>query len=98
MTSNVYDETKEIRQMDLLHILDVRIDKMKWFKEYEKESMARRSIITHAISSHPCLTWRHIVLNLQKYGYNEVAAEITRRYIVGQSFSQIFYIEMAGLI
>ena len=52
--------------------------------QYQSDDQRSEALISHTISTHPCLSWNLLASRLQRYGYSEAAAEVTRKYVKGQ--------------
>lgn len=74
-TVHVMQVLKRVSSMDYTKVLDAPLG-MFHFHSHE-------AIVSHALKNHPCLTWRRLSNNLQKYGYSEVAAEVAKKYVRG---------------
>ena len=84
-THNVVEMTKAVEYYMLLHLLNLSYDKSSGIEDqYQSEEQQCEALIAHALSTHPCMSWKLITRGLQQEGYNEAAAEVTRKYVKGQ--------------
>ena len=66
-------------------VLNVSGDKWSEIKvQYQSDEQRCEAMIAHALSTHPCMSWKLIARGLQRCGYSEVAAEVTKKYVKGQ--------------
>ena len=52
--------------------------------QYQSDEQRCEALIAHALSTHPCMSWKLIARGLQQEGYREAAADVTRKYVKGQ--------------
>ena len=52
--------------------------------QYQSDDQRSEALISHTISTHPCLSWNILASVLQQWGYSEAAAEVTRKYVKGK--------------
>ena len=84
-THNVVEMTKGVSSSYLLGVLSVSVD--KWYEirdQYQSDEQRCEALIAHALSTHPCMSWKVIARGLVMRGYSEEAAEVTRKYVKGQ--------------
>ena len=82
-THNVTEMVKGVRYYNLPHVLDVSLD--KWIEitdQYQSDEQRSEALVAHAVLTHPCLTWKRLSTNLQRWN-SEAAAEVTRKYVKG---------------
>ena len=86
-THNVVEMMKGIGgkyDNDLYRVLSVTHDKWNEISsQYQSQQQAHEALIAHAISTHPCLSWKRIACRLQRDGLYAAAAEVTRKYVKG---------------
>ena len=77
--------TKGVSYGSLKLVLNVSGDKWSEIEvQYQSDEQRCEALIAHALSTHPCMSWKLIARGLQRYGYSEAAAEVTRKYVKGQ--------------
>ena len=84
-THNVVEMMKGVYYVMLHLVLTVSND--NWYKiwvKYQSEEQRCEALIAHALSTHPCLSWKLIAHRLQECGHREAATEVTRKYVRGQ--------------
>ena len=52
--------------------------------QYQSEEQRCEALTAHVLSTHPCMSWNIIARELQRRGFIEAAAEVTRKYVKGQ--------------
>ena len=85
-THNVMEMMKGAPYYMFQYVLSVSFD--KWNEiliQYQSDDQRSEALISHAISTHPCLSWNRLASELQQYGRSEAAAEVTRKYVKGES-------------
>ena len=83
-THNVTEMVKGVDYGTLPHVLDVAL--YKWgeiHSQYQSNEQRSEALVAHAVLTHPCLTWKRLSTRLQRHGYSEAAAEVTRKYVKG---------------
>lgn len=89
-TYNVVEMTKSLGYDNLHTIFNASYGKYSEIREqYQSDEQRCEALIAHALATHPCISWNVIADRLQKRGYNEDAAEITRKYVKGQWILQL---------
>ena len=84
-THNVVEMMKGVEYFKLHLVLSVSYDKYSEIKgQYQSDEQECEALIAHGLSTHPCISWKLIARGLQRYGYSEEAAEVTRKYVKGQ--------------
>lgn len=76
---------KEVKYLDFSWIFEISLHKtvkIRW--QYSSDDECKEAVIYHALQTHPCLTWKRLSDRLRSWGYNEAAAEVTRKYMKGQ--------------
>ena len=81
-THNVVEMTKGVKYDDLRFAFG--ISPFITRSQYQSEEQQCEALIAHALSTHPCMSWKLIALGLQRRGYSDAAAEVTRKYVKGQ--------------
>ena len=84
-THNVVEMMKGVDYNQLNLVLSVSFD--KWYEingQYQSDEQRCEALIAHALSTHPCMSWKLIARGLQEWRYSEAAAEVTRKYVKGQ--------------
>ena len=84
-THNVVEMMKGVHYVHLRWVLSASDD--KWYEikgQYQSDEQRCEALIAHALSTHPCMSWKLIARGLQQEGYREAAAEVTRKYVKGQ--------------
>ena len=84
-THNVMEMVKGVPYSYLNHVPSASFN--KWYKiktQYQSDEQRSEALISHTISTHPCLSWNLLASGLQRYGYSETAAEVTRKYVKGE--------------
>ena len=59
----------------------------KWSEihtQYQSDEQRSEALISHTISTHPCLSWNLLASGLKRYRHSEAAAEVTRKYVKGE--------------
>ena len=75
---------KGVRYDDLDNVLSVSSDKLSETRDqYQSERQWFEALIAHALSTHPCMSWKLIACGLQQWGYRETATEVTKKYVRG---------------
>ena len=85
-THNVTEMVKGVDYSLLDNVLDVSYcsDKLvEIHNQYQSNEQRSEALVAHAVLTHPCLTWKRLSTRLQRYGYSEAAAEVTRKYVKG---------------
>ena len=84
-THNVMEMVKGVSYGNLQHVLSASFN--NWYEiktQYQSDDQRSEALIYHTISTHPCLSWNLLASGLQRFGYSEAAAEVTRKYIKGE--------------
>ena len=88
-THNVMEMVKEVPYNMLQHVLNVSLNKrLKILTQYQSDEQRSEALISHAISTHPCLSWNLLTNGLQQYGHSKAAAEVTKKYVKGKFTSR----------
>ena len=85
-TTNVVEVVKPVSYHDTKYIISASFGKsseMEWM--FQSREQMKEALIDHTLSTHPCLSWSTIAAELQRMGYSEAAAEVSRKYVKGQS-------------
>ena len=84
-THNVVEMTKGVEYGYLDWVLNVSHDKWSEIRgQYQSDEQRCEALIAHALSTHPCMSWKLIARRLQELGEREAAVEVTRKYVKGQ--------------
>ena len=84
-THNVVEMMKGVDYGNLQWVLNVSYDKWSEIRDqYQSDEQRCEALITHTLSTHPCMSWKLIARGLQWWGYRKAAAEVTRKYVKGQ--------------
>ena len=84
-THNVMEMVKGV-PYDYLHLV-LSASFNKWYEiktQYQSDEQRSEALISHVISTHPCLSWNLLASGLQRYGYSEAAAGVTGKYVKGE--------------
>ena len=77
--------TKGVDYVNLCPVLCVSDDKRSEIEgQYQSDEQRCEAMIAHALSTHPCVSWKQIARGLQQWGYRKAAVEVTRKYVKGQ--------------
>ena len=80
------ESMEPVRCSDMHYVMSASVGKyLQIEKQYQSEDQRKEALIAHTLSTHPCLSWNVIADGLQKMGYGEASAEVTRKYVKGQS-------------
>ena len=84
-THNVVEMTKGVKYDDLRFAFGISYNTPFITRiQYQSEEQQCEALIAHVLSTHPCMSWKLIARGLQRRGYSEAAAEVTRKYVKGQ--------------
>ena len=84
-THSVMEMMKGVSYNDHYGVLSASFNKWSKIKtQYQSDDQRSEALISHTISTHPCLSWNLLASRLQQWGYSEAAAEVTRTYVKGQ--------------
>ena len=84
-THNVMEMMKGVPYDNLDGVLSASVD--KWLEiniQYQSDEQRSEALISHTISTHPCLSWNLLASGLQRWEHSEAAAEVTRKYVKGE--------------
>ena len=84
-THNVMEMVKGVSYDDLCGVLCVSV--YKWSEiltQYQSDEQRSEALISHTVSTHPCLSWNLLASGLLGLGHSEAAAEVTRKYVKGE--------------
>ena len=82
-THNVTEMVKGVSYGLLLNVLDVSLEKWNEINDqYQSDEQRSEVLVAHVVLTHPCLTWKRLSTNLQRWN-SEAAAEVTRKYVKG---------------
>ena len=85
-TENVTEVIKGVDYYSLDVVLEVSdVKRREIDHQYQSEEQRREALVAHAIHTHPCFSWKRLSAGLQRYRYHDAAAEVTRKYVKGQS-------------
>ena len=89
-TNNVTEVVKGVRYVGLDYVLEISNRKSREIdNQYQSEEQRKEALVAHAIHTHPCFSWKRLSARLQQYsGHHDAAAEVTRKYVKGQSIMQ----------
>ena len=84
-THNVMEMMKGVSYGMLRRVLTASFYKRsEILTQYQSDDQRSEALISHTISTHPCLSWNLLASGLQRCGYSEAAAEVTRKYVKGK--------------
>ena len=82
-THNVTEMVKGVDYSILHLVLDVSFEKLgEIYSQYQSDEQHSEALVAHVVLTHPCLTWKRLSTNLQRW-HSEAAAEVTRKYVKG---------------
>ena len=85
-THNVTEMVKGVNYGTLPNVLDVSFEKWceidSFYYQYQSDEQRSEALVAHVVLTHPCLTWKRLSTNLQRWD-SEAAAEVTRKYVKG---------------
>ena len=85
-TDNVTEVVKGVDNYNLDVVLELSYEKKREIdSQYQSEEQRREALVAHAIHTHPCFSWKRLSARLQLSGSHDAAAEVTRKYVKGQS-------------
>ena len=74
---------KTLSYVHFAHVLDVPYGKFPGH-QYQSDDQHKEATISHALHTHPCLSWKRLADNLQIRGYSGKAEEVMKKYVKGQ--------------
>ena len=85
-THNMMEMVKGVPCDYLCGVLSASFNKWSEINtQYQSDEQRSEALISHTISTHPCLSWNLLASRLQqRFGYSEAAAEVTRKYVKGE--------------
>ena len=84
-TYNVVEMTRTVKYDDLRPILNTSYGKCgEILEQYQSDEQRCEALIAYTLSTHPCWSWNMIAAGLQRRGFTEAAAEVTRKYVKGE--------------
>ena len=85
-THNVVEMMKGVEYSNLRYVLNAPYDKWREIRDqYQSNEQRSEALTAHVLSTHPCMSWSQLAGELQRWWHRKAAAEVTRKYVKGQS-------------